>query len=145
MFSNCSLLLKFKFFNNIYSNNDILINDKNHLYVSIPETIQDDKLINNNKNSVNENTEWNTKISVMNDIFSNCILLSSIPDISNLDTSNIIDMSKLFYNCRSLTLISDISKWNTNNVADLSQIFYGCESLVSLPNISKWNTNKVMI
>ena len=130
MFSDCSLLLQFKFYNNIYTNNDILINDKNLLYISIPETILNDKLININKNSVNDNTEWNTKIHTINNIFSNCILLSSLPDISNWDTSNIIDMSKIFYNCRSLTSLPDISNWKTNNVIDMNKMFYNCFSII---------------
>ena len=54
MFSNCSSLLQFKFSNNIYINNDISSNDKNRLYASLPETILNDKLININKNTVND-------------------------------------------------------------------------------------------
>ena len=144
MFSDCSSLLQFKFYNNIYTNNDISFNNKNSLYASIPETIPNDNFLNINKNTIKDNSEWNMKISVMNNIFSNCILLSSLPDISNLDTSNIIDMSKLFYNCRSLTSLPDISKWNTNNVIDMNMMFYNCLSLSSLPDISKWNTNNAI-
>jgi len=143
MFSDCSLLLQFKFYNNIYTNNDILFNIKNRLYISIPETIPNDNFLNINKNTVKNNSEWNTKISAINNIFSNCVLLSSLPDISNWDTSNIFDMSKLFYNCRSLTTLPNISKWNTNNVIDMNKIFYNCFSLLSLPGITKWNIDNI--
>ena len=143
MFSDCSSLLEIKFNNNIYTNNDILFNAKNSLYVSIPETIQNEKFLNINKNILNNSSEWNTNISSMNNIFSNCILLTSLPDISNWDTSHVMDMSKIFYNCRSLTSLPDISKWNTNNVIDMNKMFYNCFSLLSLPDISKWNINNV--
>ena len=76
-------------------------------------------------------------------IFYNCSSLISLPDISNWNTNNVIDMSYIFYNCSSLISLPDISKWNTNNVIDMSYIFYNCSSLESLPDISKWNTDKV--
>jgi hypothetical protein len=88
MFSDCSSLLIIKYNNNnIYNNNDILFNDKNSLYVSIPKNIQNESFLNINKNILNTSSEWNTNISSMNNIFSNCILLSSLPDILNWDTS----------------------------------------------------------
>ncbi len=68
MFSNCSLLLEIKFYNNIYTNKDMLFDDKNSLYVSLPETIPNDNFLNINKNTGKDNSEWNIKISVMNNI-----------------------------------------------------------------------------
>ena len=73
----------------------------------------------------------------------NCLLLSSLPDISKWNTDNVIDMNSIFYNCSSLTSLPDISKWNTDNVTDMKNTFYFCSSLISLPDISKWNTNNV--
>ena len=52
------------------------------------------------------------------------------------------NMSEIFYNCLLLSSLPDISKWNTNNVNYMSCIFYNCSSLSSLPDISKWNTVK---
>ena len=49
--------------------------------------------------------------------------------------NNITDMSSLFSGCLSLTSLPDISKWNTNNVTDMSFMFRGCSSLSSLPGI----------
>ena len=34
-----------------------------------------------NENEINDNNKWNTKISIMNEIFSNCSSLISLPDI----------------------------------------------------------------
>ena len=99
-------------------------------------------------------------------MFSNCKLLTSLPDISVWNTSNVKDMSYLFnkcikiilidkkfisnmrymfYNCESLSSLPDISKWNTNNVTNMSFIFYNCKSLSSLPDISNWDTNMLLI
>ena len=53
-------------------------------------------------------------------------------------------MSGIFGYCLSLTSLPDISKWNTSNVTNMSGMFFGCISLTSLPEISKWNTSNVM-
>ena len=42
----------------------------------------------------------------MNDIFSDCNSLTSLPDISNWNTNNVINMSYMFSDCNSLTLKS---------------------------------------
>ena len=52
-------------------------------------------------------------------------------------------MSYMFSECEALSSLPDISKWNTSNVNDMSNIFNGCEVLSSLPDISKWNTSNV--
>ena len=72
-----------------------------------------------------------------------CKSLISLPDISKLNTSNVIDMSYMFDNCESLILLPDISSWNTSNVSDINHMFSGCKSLLSLPDISKWDTANV--
>jgi len=82
-------------------------------------------------------------ITNMSYMFSDCQLLSSLPDISIWKTNNITDMSYMFYYCGALSSLPDISKWNTNNVTDMSNMFNNCTSLLSLPDISKWNTSKV--
>ena len=167
MFKNCSSLIEIQFNNNIYNKEDIFFNSQNNLYIGLDK----DKEINNNYNnefnyernsfiynsSPNEfekvsnrreklmydDLKWNTKISVMKEIFSNCSSLIYIPDISEWDTSNIIDMNKVFYNCSSLPLLPDISEWNTSNVIDMNKMFYNCSSLLSIPDTSKWDIKNV--
>jgi len=53
-------------------------------------------------------------------------------------------MRNMFNNCRILRSLPDISKWNTNKVTDMSGIFSSCDSLSSLPDISNWNTHNVI-
>ena len=141
MFSDCSTLLSIKFRE---KKEEISFNDEKRLYVSLPETINDENFQNMNKNIENDCFEWNTKISVINEIFSNCSSLISLPDISKWDTHNIMDMSKIFYNCKSLSFIPDISKWDTGNVIDMEKMFYNCSSLSLLPDLSKWKINKIV-
>ena len=76
-------------------------------------------------------------------INNSCKALISLPDICNLDTKDITNMSSLFIGCEKLSLLSDISQWNTESVTDMSSMFYYCKSLKSLPDISKWNTCNV--
>ena len=59
----------------------------------------------------------------MSHMFYNCSSLSSFPDISNWDTSNVTNMSEMFDKCLSLSSLPDISKWNTSNVYNMSYMF----------------------
>ena len=70
----------------------------------------------------------------MNNIFSGCISLNSLPDISKWNTNNITNMCNIFNGCKSLRSLPDISKWNTNNVTNMNNIFSGCDSLTSFPD-----------
>ena len=67
-------------------------------------------------------------------MFNGCSSLESLPDISNWNTNNIINISYLFSYCSSLKLLPDISKWNLSNVRYFSNIFNGCSLLKSLPD-----------
>jgi len=71
------------------------------------------------------------------DMFNNCSLLESLPDISKWNINNIANMSDLFNNYSSLESLPDISKWNTNNITNISYLFFECSLLSSFPDISK--------
>ena len=76
-------------------------------------------------------------------MFYKCKSLLSLPDISNWNTSKVINMMNIFYKCRSLISLSGISNWDTSNVRNMCCMFYGCSSLAHLPVILNWNTSKV--
>ena len=59
-------------------------------------------------------------------------------DLSNFDSSKIINMDKMFNGCSSLQSI-DLSKFNTAKVTSMSYMFNGCSSLQSI-DLSKFNT-----
>ena len=80
----------------------------------------------------------------MNNMFSGCIALQYLPDISHWDTENVIDLHNIFCHCNSLQSLPDISKWNAKSVKVeyMYSMFDNCSSLKSLPEISKWNIKK---
>lgn len=63
-------------------------------------------------------------------------------DFSNLDTSNVTDMSNMFYNCTSLINL-DLSDLNTSNVINMSEMFGLCNSLESL-NLEYFDTSRAI-
>ena len=83
-------------------------------------------------------------ITDMSKMFSNCIWLYSLPDISRWNTSSVTDMSSMFCCCISLSKYEGISKWDISNVTNLSYMFWGCSTFKSIPDISNWNTSNVI-
>ena len=70
----------------------------------------------------------------MREMFNGCESLHSLPDISNWNIENVINMSYMFWRCKSLKSLPDISNWNTENLKDMSYIFEGCKSLKKVGN-----------
>ena len=73
--------------------------------------------------------------------FGNCIYLTEIDGIENLNTQNVTDMREMFVCCYALTSL-DVSNFNTQNVEDMTDMFLGCEGL-SLLDLSNFNTERV--
>lgn len=74
-------------------------------------------------------------------LFAGCILLETC-DLSEIDTSNITDVSSMFYGCKSVTSLDDVSNFDTQNVRSMSSMFYGCSNLTLL-DVSNFNTFNV--
>ena len=85
----------------------------------------------------NLNTE---NVTDMNSMFLGCSRLSSL-DLTNFDTGNVTDMSSMFQGCYGLTSL-DVTNFNTEKVTDMSSMFEDCYALTSL-DVSKFNTSKV--
>ena len=73
--------------------------------------------------------------------FKDCIYLTRIEGIWNLNTENVTDMSSMFLGCRNLTSL-DVTNFNTEKVTDMSRMFQNCYDLTSL-DVSNFNTSKV--
>ena len=43
-------------------------------------------------------------------------------------------MSYIFSDCKLLTSLPDISKWNTNNVENMNDMFWNCNNLLNIPH-----------
>ena len=82
-------------------------------------------------------------ISDISYMFSGCLSLISLPDISKMNLKNITNIRGIFFYCSSLSYIDDISKWEIKNIKDICGIFQFCSNLISLPDISNWNTINV--
>ena len=63
-------------------------------------------------------------------------------DLSNFDTSMVMDMSNMFYSMSKLTTLN-LSNFDTSMVMDMSNMFIGMSNLTSL-NLSSFNTSHVM-
>ena len=125
--------------NNLHKCKIIYDNEEN----DIKEYFEDIDWEYNHKNPITIKLKGINNITDMSDMFYDCNSLSSLPDISNWNTSNVHNMSYIFSDCKSLSSLPDISKWNTSNVTDMNGMFYNCKSLSSLPDTSKWNTSNV--
>ena len=104
------------------------------------ENISSISKVRNNYNSKNCKTILNcyretsinfNKIKDISCMFCGCISLKSLPNISNLDTSNVTDMNSLFNECILLISLPDISRWNTSNVTDMGTMFNKCNILIN--------------
>lgn len=62
-------------------------------------------------------------------------------EVSNIDTSNITNMSSMFSMCSSLESL-DLSNFNTSNVTNMSSMFQECPSLISV-DLSSFDTSNV--
>ena len=66
----------------------------------------------------------------MSELFAGCTSLLSI-DLSNFDSSNVIDFHSMFKDCSHLTSIN-LSNFNTINVNKMDKLFSGCIKLEKL-------------
>ncbi|MBR3328214.1 MAG: BspA family leucine-rich repeat surface protein [Atopobiaceae bacterium] len=81
-----------------------------------------------------------SQVANLSEMFSNCSSLESL-DLSKWDTSNVTDMTSMFESCTNLVSL-DVSTWNTANVHGAKSMFSGCFSLESL-DLSNWDTSKI--
>ena len=93
--------------------------------------------------SIGDLSKLNTsKLTTIYGMFQGCSSLTSVGDLSGWNTSNVANMTSTFYGCSSLTSL-DLSSWDTSNNTSLNYLFYGCSSLTSVGDLSNWKTSKV--
>lgn len=63
-------------------------------------------------------------------------------DLSKWDTSNITDMSFLFANDPKVQSFGDLSNWNVSNNTDFNSLFEDDDQIKSVGDLSKWNVGK---
>ena len=77
----------------------------------------------------------------MERFFENCSKIIAL-DLSNFDSSKIINMLYMFNGCNKLKEIKGINQFKTNNVTDFRVMFQECYKLSYL-DLSNFNTSKV--
>ena len=73
-----------------------------------------------------------SNITDMSNLFEKVLLRYRKPiklDLSSWDTSNVTDMQCMFYECMSLKEL-DLSGWDISNVTNMDQMFYGCKRAI---------------
>ena len=81
-----------------------------------------------------------SKVINMSSMFNECTNLEKIT-FGNINTSSVENMFQLFHNCIKLASI-DLSNFDTSNVITMESTFRHCESLLSI-NVSNFNVKKV--
>ena len=115
-----------------------LLSSKNHTFNSNNTTINEKFFKGNSLSFL-----ITDKVKNINSIFKGCKSLTSIPNLSNWNTSNIINMKSLFEDCTALESLSGIENWNTSKVNNMSSMFLNCNSLKSLPEKLNWDTSNI--
>ena len=64
-------------------------------------------------------------------------------NVSNLDTSQVTNMSNMFYACMGLTSL-DLSNFDTSQVTTMDGMFIGCESLRDIKINDETSANKLI-
>ena len=83
----------------------------------------------------------------MKGFFEECSNIISL-DLSNFNTSNVVDMSYMFSKCYKLKEIKGINKFNTSKVTNKIFMFQNCEKLnySDIPSFKETeNSNKLLI
>ena len=89
-------------------------------------------------------SNWNTSnVTNMENMFYSCYNINSISGIENLDTSHVTNMCSMFNSCYDLTYLN-LSNWNTSNVIDMSYMFSSSSALsgeitIMNPNITDYS------
>lgn len=118
----------------------------NTVYISSNKTIyanpESDYFMNNFENikEVDISNLDTSKVVNMKYAFNGCSSLKKI-NTDKLDTSNVENMSSIFANCTSLESV-DLSKLNTKNITDMSDMFFKCSNLKSI-DLSNFDTSNV--
>ena len=142
-FSNITLKISGK------GNKNILTSDNNFNSSYYPNIVyingeQQDTIKNNYYFNQTDNIAvliWNNSINYCKCMFSGCSDITEI-DVSNFDSSEVINMASMFRGCPKLSFIN-FSNFNTSKVSEMGSMFRESKELSSL-DLSSFDTSNVI-
>ena len=100
----------------------------------------------NRKVQVSDKTAFGGNLTTENGVSTNDPNLKQM-DLTNLDTSNLTDMSGMFCGAYKVKSLGNLSGWDVSHVTNMQQMFdentYDSPALESLDGINKWNVSNV--
>ena len=93
--------------------------------------------------SINLSSFDTSKVQYMISLFNTTASELQELDLSNFNTSNVLNMGAMFTGLSKLKTLN-ISNFNTSNVQDMSMMFYKCDSLDNIIGFEKITTENVM-
>ena len=86
-------------------------------------------------------TNWNTeKVTTLSQTFRECRALTEL-DLSNWNLSNCTSMYIWIYGCDELTTLGDVSNLDTSNIAQMGYVFSEVDKLTV--DVSNWDVSSV--
>lgn len=74
--------------------------------------------------------KFSSSLKNINEMFTDCIYLTNIEGITNLDLTNVTELYYVFSDCRSLTEL-DLAGWDTHTIQNWAGIFSKMSSMIS--------------
>lgn len=100
----------------------------------------------NKKVQVSDKTAFGGNLTTENGVSTNDPNLKQM-DLTNLDTSNLTDMSGMFCGAYKVKSLGNLSGWDVSHVTNMQQMFdentYDSPALESLDGINRWNVSNV--
>lgn len=94
--------------------------------------------------TIGDTTNWDTSSCTdMKSMFQLCSNLQSI-NAENWDVSKVTNMATMFQSCTSLTSIGNTANWDTASCTTMAEMFSPCASIKEL-NLSNFDTSNVVI
>ena len=100
----------------------------------------------NNKLKKLDLSKWDvSNVKTVYDMFDDCYALTTIGNVSNWNTSNMVDLGGFMNGCNNFegsngTL--DLSGWDTSNVISMGEMFRACKKLTQI-KLNNFDTSKV--
>ena len=116
--------------------------DPDHIYINNnPLTLTEPtKIVTINDLNDKVKIEWDNPIDNCLNMFNGLSNLAEV-DLSNFDSSTVINTASMFSGCTSLTSIN-FANFKTSLITDMTKMFLGCDKLISL-DLTNFDTSKV--